>query len=336
MNSTQNSTITVNITGATCSTQTGFNGSECANVTSLSPGVGFPYAATSGSIKLFSFTVLPNASNISLRVDPSTALVSTYLRFSGTPSSAANDASGTNLVSFNGPRAGQWLAAVQLSSADTQLTVTMAMSTCPTGSYGLTCNTPVAKTDQTSLTYSDFLMNDYAYFSVTTSPSQSLWASFQAQNDKVTFDLYATIGNLPSANNYIIHGCNNGPCSPVSLVKLNNSTALLGNETWIFGIITRQNSSAIGNNSTKLGSWINSPCAPECGSPSGICNSNTGYCRCEDSYTGIDCTIAVGLPSQYIVLIIIAALVVTSAVIGFIAWAYMRKRRTTRPNYEKV
>jgi len=43
--------------------------------------------------------------------------------------------------------------------------------------------------------------------------------------------------------------------------------------------------------------------------------------------------ISKGLGPQYIVLIIIASLVVASAIIGFVAWAYMRRKRA---DYEIV
>ena len=50
---------------------------------------------------------------------------------------------------------------------------------------------------------------------------------------------------------------------------------------------------------------------------------------CVSDYEGVDCATPSGamLGAQYIVLIIIASLVVASALIGFVAWAYMRRRR---------
>jgi len=336
VNSNQNDTITANFTGATCSPQQGWNGVSCVDLVQIDSGSAV-YIGNPGGIFLFYFTVPTGSNNVSVNVtsNSTSSTFNTYLRYSGTPTPTIYDAAGTNTLLYANPRQGQWQLAVQLATgvADTQITVNIKVNTCPTG-YGPTCNTPVIGSDPSNIIYSNLVMDGYVYYSVSTVPSLGLWISFQAQNGQVDFNVFGQIGTLPSSSNFVIRGCNKGPCDPVTLVKLVNSTALFGNETWIFGVTTSQNASAIGNNSTQLGSWINSVCAPECGSPSGVCDTESGFCQCEDSYTGIDCTVAIGLPSQYIVLIIIASLVVISALIGLIAWAYMRKRR--RVHYEKV
>jgi len=337
VNANQNDTVSLNFTGATCPAGQGWNGTNCAALVQIDSGSAV-YTDNPGGIALFYFTVPTGSNNVSVSVtsNSTSTTFNTYLRYSGTPSSAINDQTGSNTLLYANPRPGQWQLAVNLATGvpGTQIAVNVKVNTCPAGTYGPACNTPVIGTDPSNIVYSNLVMDGFTYFSVSTVPSLGLWISFQARNSEVDITVYGTIGTLPSSTNYIFKGCNKGPCDPVTLIKLDNSTALLGNETWIFGVFTSQNATAIGNNSTQLGVWINSVCAPECGSPSGVCDTNTGLCQCEDSYTGIDCTLAIGLPSQYIVLIIIASLVVISAVIGFIAWAYMRKRR--RVHYEKV
>jgi len=90
--------------------------------------------------------------------------------------------------------------------------------------------------------------------------------------------------------------------------------------------------------SNSYGLWTGSVCAPNCQTNGNCINDGpgTGSCRCNDNYSGLDCAIQgeSGLPPQYIVLIIIASLVVASAIIGFIAWAYMQKKR--RGDYSPV
>jgi hypothetical protein len=52
-----------------------------------------------------------------------------------------------------------------------------------------------------------------------------------------------------------------------------------------------------------------------------------GFCNCIDGFIGVDCNTPNGFGPQFIVLIIIAVLVALTAVIGFGAWAYMRRKR---------
>jgi len=80
------------------------------------------------------------------------------------------------------------------------------------------------------------------------------------------------------------------------------------------------------------GIWYGSLCAPDC-EDHGKCET-TGLCNCIEGFVGVDCNTASGLGPQFIVLIIIAALVLLTAIIGFVAWAYMRKRREN--DYSKI
>jgi hypothetical protein len=91
------------------------------------------------------------------------------------------------------------------------------------------------------------------------------------------------------------------------------------------------------NATSGIGIWFSSLCAPQC-STHGTCKltgEKKGSCLCVSDYDGVDCLNPSSsmLGTQYIVLIIIASLVVASAIIGFVAWAYMRRRRVL---YEKV
>lgn len=93
-------------------------------------------------------------------------------------------------------------------------------------------------------------------------------------------------------------------------------------------------------------------CPNNCGGDHGTCNTEgekMGTCSCAEGFTAIDCSESTcvsrfvrrsrvinvflsiaahsGLSPEMIVLIVMGALVVLSAVIGFIAWAYMRRKR---------
>jgi hypothetical protein len=319
------------LSGETCPAGEGFDGTSCQNITALSAGNAVNQTAKPQQVLLFSFVVAPATKGATISIDSfgKTTTFKTWLRLSGVPSANAFDFSGDAVVSAPQPLPGTWYAAVQLTGdTDTVFSVKLDASTCPQGQYGVNCITPLS-TDASKLVSSPAVSpGNLVYFTANTNP---LWISFQSSNDKITFKVYGAIGNIPDSKNHIVQGCNQPNCRAVTSIKLDNSTNTLnGNETWIFAVTPVENT-------TTIGAWVSSICAPTCDSPSGECTDegpDTGYCSCEESYTGIDCSIVNGLPSQYIVLIIIAALVIASAVIGFIAWAYMRRRR--RVHYEKV
>jgi len=121
-----------------------------------------------------------------------------------------------------------------------------------------------------------------------------------------------------------IQGCNFQYCDGARILFL-NATNAAANETWFVA-----SSSSVIN--TTYGVWFDSVCAQECEDQhTGSCQRvypNYGMCICAtSSLTGVDCTIHNGIGPEYIVLIIIAALVIASALIGFVAWAYMRRKR---------
>jgi len=156
-----------------------------------------------------------------------------------------------------------------------------------------------------------------------------LWASVRS-NSGVNFpNIYAAKGQLPTETNYDIKNCNFEFCDGAHIIYLNFTEGYP--QTWYIGTTT-----PIINNT--YGVWFDSVCAQEC------TEQNTGTCQQQDpgygvcvcatsSLTGVDCTTRNGLGPEYIVLIIIAALVVASALIGFAAWAYMRRKRIA---YEHV
>jgi hypothetical protein len=336
-----NDTVTVWLSGNFCPEGQAYNGSECAGVTALEKDKPSKILLNPKDIGVFSFNIGYGLKSLSVAMtNPSddTAVFKSYLRLNGVPSSMYNDKSGDSKVTMDYPQPGLWYAAVELDSPDpdmdlaTDVSVTLSYESCPPLSYGPNCNTTVTTVNSNFLSVARLKVDGFVYFQATpTKDNPTLQIAFQSSQSAIGISVYGSIGNLPSPDNYLIKGCNQEFCHSVTNIMLNNSTnTLFGNETWIFAVTTA-------DNDTDVGAWINSVCAPTCDSPSGECQSDgpdTGLCLCEDSYIGIDCTVAVGLPSQYIVLIIIAGLVLSSAVIGFIAWAYMRSRR--RVQYEKV
>jgi len=153
-------------------------------------------------------------------------------------------------------------------------------------------------------------------------PYSPLWVSVGSGTPSPS--VYISINQVPTDTSFLVQECNQPYCESNSIIKL---TGLEGNYTFYVGLYNNNP-----NTSATYGIWFNNTCAPDC-TNNGQCTMqgpNTGLCVCNTDYVGYDCgTLSEnGLPAQYIVLIIIASLVVASAIIGFIAWAYMQKKRT--------
>jgi hypothetical protein len=163
----------------------------------------------------------------------------------------------------------------------------------------------------------------------------ALLVSVTTNNGSNIPNLYAGNGQIPVLNSAgevlaDIYNCNRDYCSIVRSIVRNITKPKVGaeEEFWYIGIVA----SGAGANTT-FGLWWNNSCVPGCDTDNhGECEEN-GRCQCEIDFEGIDCSVSKGLGPQYIVLIIIASLVVASAIIGFVAWAYMRRKRA---NYEIV
>jgi hypothetical protein len=170
----------------------------------------------------------------------------------------------------------------------------------------------------------------FQYFKVIVNKTQPLWASVRSDSGFNFPTIYASKGQLPTPTSFDLVNCNFQFCDGANILFV-NATLATDNEIWFIGTTTK-----VVN--TTYGVWFNSVCAQECTDQNtGTCTEtdpNYGMCECAtSSLTGVDCTIRNGLPPEYIVLIIIAALVVASAIIGFVAWAYMRRKRV---QYEHV
>eukprot|EP01128_Nolandella_sp_AFSM9_P004048 TRINITY_DN177_c0_g3_i1.p1 TRINITY_DN177_c0_g3~~TRINITY_DN177_c0_g3_i1.p1 ORF type:complete len:177 (+),score=23.06 TRINITY_DN177_c0_g3_i1:227-757(+) len=126
--------------------------------------------------------------------------------------------------------------------------------------------------------------------------------------------IWASPATLPlSIHDAEVKSCNQKYCAAPSIqLKLANDTTY----GYYVGV------EAVTNGT--IGVWINSECSPECDAH-GTCSDDKeteGICECILVYTGVGCTERAKhmLAAQYIVLIVIATLVVTSALIGFISF----------------
>lgn len=225
------------------------------------------------------------------------------------------------------PRSGQWYIFVP-NNVSTFTNLTYHVATCPTDKAGdLRCETPVTTGVSTQLTQPTVKANSWSYFSYAADyPSSPFWVVVSDPS----LNVYVSLNQIPTSQTYDLNGCNQAFCNSTTSINL-NQTALTGSNLFYVGIYNPSTTDK------PFYIWFNNTCPPTCAGH-GRCNengTNMGLCDCTSDWTGYGCATAVDntLPAQYIVLIIIASLVVASAIIGFIAWAYMQKKHA---GYVKV
>jgi len=204
-------------------------------------------------------------------------------------------------------------------------TLNITVAECNNDMGGPLCNINI--TNATAVPDLILIENNIYYFKVDATTVSGVWASVRGVNGTIVNVvnplIFASLNQLPrpGIGNSDVSVCNQYYCDLVNALHFG-----LGlNQTWYVGV---QNSNNMYNGS-KAGVWFNSVCAPGC-SDHGECavaGPQMGFCDCIDGFIGVDCNTANGFGPQFIVLIIIAVLVALTAVIGFGAWAYMRRKR---------
>jgi len=325
VNTSQSGSVNYTLSGTNCTFDDVFYDGMCqpvmhnltmsdivGNLTSASTAV-YAKVTVGQYVNSMKFSA-PVGNNLSYRV---------YIGYGTTPVVGMNDVTDQTIVY---PSNGNLSVLYVINGTmDTTYTIPKAMITnCTSMTAGPTCQYPLAGVPPTPLlTDVSLLTNQWSYYEVTTQP---LWVNVYSANKVGTdFNVYVRAGTLPAEGKYDVMNCNApGYCAYATVINLNN-TLLPEPQTYFVGV------QALTNITYTI--WWSSTCAPGCenADESGVCNynpPNIGFCSCEDGYKGFACTTPDGtLPTQYIVLIIIASLVVLSALIGFFAWAYMQRKR---------
>jgi len=315
------------LTGDDCGNTGYWDGTSCVPSTGAIPDWGSTFSAdfTKGETKFWTFNNPSYVGTLKLSVDASGDVnadtAEMWARFQGVPSKAINDAMDTNgNLTAVSPRPGTWVFGVHSASGGTG-TFHLSGQVCGPNSGGVGCMIPVFNiTNNASLV----LQRNPVYYRIEAVPAYPLKVSVTTANQTNIPYLYATRGVIPSKESADVTNCNGEYCNVVHYITFNVTEP----EEWFIGVFP---SATTGN--TTYGIWWNDTCVVGCITDNhGQCEPS-GLCECEIDYEGIDCSISKGLGPQYIVLIIIASLVVASAIIGFVAWAYMRRKRA---NYEIV
>jgi hypothetical protein len=334
----QNITLTLTFTGQYCKNQS-FDGVKCVAFET------FPVNATitGGKPKYY---ILPHVNpdakgqvltslSYSLTSTLPTTTSSMNASYLGLPRITLNDFVGTSSITLNSPTpGGQWILSVALNQSDFVNFTTTSNYLCTNETD---CGNRIkdVSSDPKNALQKDITLSkkyDVSYYAVYGSTLNGLLATVQdASNDEKDpkVSIYAAFNRVPSFNNntkmmegFDYSGCTVSYCAKVSAINTNiTSVTTNTNGTWYVAILANRDAS-------KYNIWFGSVCASNC-SNQGSCQTdaaNYGLCKCNDGYEGLTCTPASNLLIEYMILIIIAALVLISALLGLIAWAYMRRR----------
>jgi len=247
-------------------------------------------------------------------------------RLEGPPTDTDYDFKGTGSLKLVVPRPGNWYFSVKAETAG-NCALVVDVVPCDVGTIGPTCNTKFD--DAETLPYLMGIKEDaqkFKYWRVIVNSTHPLRASVRT-DDGAFLDnvmIIASRGQLPTPSSADLINCTFQYCDGARILFLNASSSTQ-NETWFVGTTSSRTN-------LSYGVWFDSPCAQQCEAEhTGTCQvayPDYGVCVCAtSSLSGVACTNQNGIGPEYIVLIIIAALVIASAVIGFVAWAYMRRKR---------
>jgi hypothetical protein len=329
-----NSTVKLGLTGNLCQATEYFDGTTCIGSTEVKNG-NFSGHFEPGQTKFWTYMTEPGLAHFMLTMSGLAAdEYQIKARYAG-GTFATHDMMDTNgTLKVVSPRQGLWVFSVHLASGGHagEAEVKLSSFKCGLNSAGDGCTLLVRDAaDNMSLT---MLGGEWMYLRFTVDDKHALLVSVTTNNGSNIPYLLAGNGQIPvitSTGEVVadIKNCNREYCSVVRSIVRNITKPALGaeEEYWYIGIYSH----VPGN--TTFGLWWNNSCVPNCDTDNhGECEES-GRCQCEIDFEGIDCSVSKGLGPQYIVLIIIASLVVASAIIGFVAWAYMRRKRA---NYEIV
>lgn len=266
------------------------------------------------------YTFLVPANNIgSIMAFSPTSLLVFVIRYMGTPTNYHKDGQGGSTAYLAYPRPGQYFLRVRAAANVTNYTFTLRFEHCTgTNLTGPGCRNFY----NVSNTWLDVPTRGGVprYWQLFVPANQVANVAIEPNDgDLWNYQLFVSMGQLPQPGNADISNCYGGGCQGVLNINISLTSPI--DQWWYVAVIP-----ALNNHS--YGIWFDSLCAPGC-EYHGVCQLSgplVGKCVCSADYIGAGCHLSNTLSAQYIVLIIIACLLFTSAIVGFIAQAYLKRK----------
>jgi hypothetical protein len=254
--------------------------------------------------------------------------VTIWARASSIPT--MDDYTSQNALTLYSPAYYTWIFALK-SDNQTTITPQASLTLCPLGTAGDSCKlninylTDDKKYNSTKLAKP----KDVYVYGLKNVSFNKLWISL-ADNQSPRANFYAAYNRVPvpiagKITGYDFQACNQQYCDKVQSIKSfdNSLTDIdMQNGTWYITV-------EAGRKDDDFVFYYDSVCPSSCVSPVGTCTqsgANYGQCACTPPNAGLLCTPPQSSVIEYVILIVIAVLVLVSALLGLIAWAYMRKR----------
>jgi hypothetical protein len=266
-------------------------------------------------------------------------------RFSGVPFGNTTDASvvAGKSVTLLSPRSGNWFI-VLTPGAEGNTTISTGEVRCPGGMAGTDCKSSVSASVNSSSTHVDVKLNasEIVYYSFVGQLNTLLVSArtIEAGENVKQPELYAGFNRAPQfvggnavRGTFDVAGCNVESCKVLTQINLRGGSSFAAeNGTWYVAVKALESKDHL--------VWIDFVCPANCSNTQaktqGTCQTsgeNLGVCKCQPSYSADLLCSEADFLVEYIILIVIAALVAISAIIGLVAWAYMKSKHR---GYEPV
>jgi len=252
--------------------------------------------------------------------------VTIYVRYSGIPSKNFYDAfSNNSILTLFSPKSGLWIFAVEATD-NTTISPTAKINYCENNTAGVDCKLNI--TNANGLTYNFTTnklskTNDLKIYALSNVSYKSLYVSLYDDKPNNKALVYASFNRVPVLVSGKVDAdlkfCNNDYCSKVQSISTKKAFSS-ENGTWYIAV-------QAGRDLNDYSLWFNFICPNNC-TDHGVCKTTSeefGMCYCEQTYDSLLCTPG-NMIVEYIILIVIAALVLISALLGLIAWAVTRGR----------
>jgi len=296
---------------------------------------------TPASPAFYKYVVNPSGDaykNITFEFKGNTPNFTVTGRFSGIPTTETHDWTGNTITLFS-PKPGNYYFQV-LVTLNTEVSGTAHISYCQNHTAGSNCDLPIVNSSSLNDKFESSEIGKagqvrlYAIYNVAMKSLLVTLYDYDLENDKKA-QVAASYNRVPTYDSgkdrfdADIIGCNTEYCNKVQAINTKDAVMSrqdydlydVNNGTWYVAIKASRDAN-------EFFVWFDNVCPGNCSSQ-GTCGSvgdDYGICKCNLNYdVGLTCK-----PNnqfiEYIILIVIAALVLVSALLGLIAWAYMRRR----------